>query len=136
KIAVVPNAVDTDHFAPGACAGAKLDGLAGLPPAGPDVVRVGLVAAYAQWKGHEGVLDALSRLNAAPRGNGPWVRGYVVGGPIYTTAGSQFTRDGLERRSVALGLAGRVGFIPFQSAPADVYRMLDVVVHASTRPEP
>jgi glycosyltransferase involved in cell wall biosynthesis len=29
-----------------------------------------------------------------------------------------------------------VGFIPFQQDAAPVYRALDVVVHASTRPEP
>jgi glycosyltransferase involved in cell wall biosynthesis len=64
------------------------------------------------------------------------VRGYVVGGPIYATAGSQFTREELERRAAANGLTGRVGFVPFQPDPADAYRMLDAVVHASTRPEP
>src|SRR5439155_5676709 len=29
-----------------------------------------------------------------------------------------------------------MGFVPFQKHPADVYRALDVVVHASTMPEP
>ena len=67
---------------------------------------------------------------------GPPVRGYIVGGPIYATAGSQFTRDELERRAAANGLAGRVGFVSFRPDPADVYRMLDVAVNASTRPEP
>ena len=131
-ITLVRNAVDTDHFAPGDRDGAGLDRLAGLPPAGPGVVRVGLVATYAQWKGQDVFLDALARL---PEPGTP-VRGYIIGGPIYTTGGSQFTRDELERRAAANGLAGRVGFIPFQSDPVDVYRMLDVVVHASTRPEP
>ena len=90
------------------------------------------MATYANWKGHDVFLDALARLPAT----GPTVRGYVVGGPIYATVGSQFTRDELERRAAANGLAGRVGFIPFQPDPADVYRMLDVAVHASIRPEP
>ena len=85
-----------------------------------------------QLEGAGRFLDALARLPAA----GPPVRGYIVGGPIYATAGSQFTRDELERRAAANGLAGRVGFVPFQTDPADVYRMLDVAVHASTRPEP
>ena len=131
-ISVVRNAVDTDHFAPADRDGAELDRLAGLELAGPGVVRVGLVATYANWKGQDVFLDALARLPAT----GPPVRGYVVGGPIYATAGSQFTRDELERRAAANGLAGRVGFVPFQTDPADVYRMLDVAVHASTRPEP
>ncbi len=131
-ISLVRNAVDTDHFAPADRDGAELDRLAGLAPAGPGVVRVGLVATYANWKGQDVFLDALARLPVA----GPPVRGYIVGGPIYATAGSQFTRDELERRAAANGLAGRVGFIPFQPDPADVYRTLDVAVHASTRPEP
>lgn len=131
-ISVVRNAVDTDHFAPAGRDGAELDRLAGLPPAAPGTVRVGLVATYANWKGQDVFLDALARLPTP----GPPVRGYVIGGPIYTTAGSQFTRDELERRAAANGLAGRVGFVPFRPDPTDVYRMLDVAVHASTRPEP
>jgi glycosyltransferase involved in cell wall biosynthesis len=130
-VVVVRNAVDTDHFAPADRDGAALDRLAGLPPAAAGTVRVGLVATYANWKGQDVFLDALARLPDSPP-----VRGYVVGGPIYATAGSQFTREELERRAAALGLAGRVGFVPFQPDPADVYRMLDVAVHASTRPEP
>lgn len=127
---VVRNGVDTDHFHPVERDGRELDRLAGLPAAS-DVVRVGLVATYANWKGHDVFLAALARLPADLP-----VRGYVVGGPIYTTAGSQWTRAELEQRAERLGLTGRVGFVPFQSDPADVYRMLDVVVHASTRPEP
>ena len=131
-ISTVHNAVDPDHFAPADRDGTVLDRLGGLPPAGPGTVRVGLVATYANWKGQDVFLDALARLPAI----GVPVRGFVIGGPIYATAGSQFTLDDLERRAAANGLAGRVGFVPFQSDPADVYRMLDVVVHASIRPEP
>ena len=131
-IALVRNAVDTDHFAPGDRDGAELDRLAGLEPAGPRVVRVGMVTTYANWKGQDVFLDALARLPD----DGPPVRGYLVGGPIYATAGSQFTRGELEQRAAANGLAGRVGFIPFQTNPVDVYRMLHATVHASIRPEP
>ena len=96
------------------------------------MIRVGLVATYANWKGQDVFLDALARLPSS----GPLVRGYVIGGPIYATAASQFTLDELQQRAAANGLDGRVGFIPFQTDTADVYRMLDVVVHASVRPEP
>ena len=131
-VSLVPNAVDMDHFAPSDRDGAGLDRLAGLEPAGTGVVRVGLVATYANWKGQDVFLDALARLASA---SSP-VRGYVIGGPIYATAGSQFTRDELEQRAAINGLTGRIGFIPFQTDRADVYRMLDVAVHASIRPEP
>lgn len=100
-----------------------------VPP--ESVIRVGLVATYANWKGHAVFLNALARLPLELR-----VRGYIVGGPIYTTAGSQWTQVELERMADRLGLIGRVEFVPFQPDPVDVYRMLDVVVHASTRPEP
>lgn len=128
-VSVVRNGVDTGHFAPAGGDAHDLDRLAGLPPG--DFVRVGLVATYANWKGHAVFLEALARLPA-----GLPVRGFVVGGPIYTTAGSQWAREDLVRSADRLGLAGRVGFVPFQPDPADVYRALDVVVHASTRPEP
>jgi len=63
------------------------------------------------------------------------VRGYIVGGPLYDTAGSQFTRAELERSIASAGLASRVGLTGFVDAAAAL-RSLDVVVHASTEPEP
>jgi glycosyltransferase involved in cell wall biosynthesis len=128
-VSVVRNGVDTGHFSPADRDGAALDRLAGLTVG--EFVRVGLVATYANWKGHAVFLHALARLPADVP-----VRGFIVGGPIYTTAGSQWTHNELVRLVEQLGLSGRVGFVPFQPDPADVYRMLDVVVHASTRPEP
>ncbi len=128
-VSVVRNGVDLERFSPAPRDGRGLDRLAGLASDAGDRVRVGLVATYAHWKGHEVFLRAIA-------GMAPGARGYVVGGPIYATVGSEVTRAGLRELANGLGLADRVGFIPFQEDPADVYRMLDVVVHASTRPEP
>jgi glycosyltransferase involved in cell wall biosynthesis len=125
------NAVDLDRFSPGPGDGARLDAAAGLPPAPPGVVRVGLVATYARWKGHDVFLDAAARVGA----DRP-VRFYVVGSPLYRTGGSQFTPDELRARAAALGLTDRLGFVPHQDDPEAVFRALDVAVHASTRPEP
>ena len=127
-LSVILNAVDTDHFSPGFSDGAFLDRESGLPSAEPGILRVGLVATYAEWKGHAVFLKAISMT--------PNVRGYIVGGPIYATTGSQVTLDELKRTANSLGLRDRVGFLPFQSDTRDIYRSLDVVVHASTRPEP
>jgi glycosyltransferase involved in cell wall biosynthesis len=129
-IEIVPNAIDTDHFSPGAGDGGALDRLTGLPPAEEGTVRLGLVATYARWKGQEVFLEAAARVKEAA------ARFYVIGGPIYKTRGSQFSREELAARAEALGLGKRVGFVPFQADPAEVYRALDVVVHASTQPEP
>jgi glycosyltransferase involved in cell wall biosynthesis len=133
-VAVVYNAIDTDEFSPGPGDGAWLDRLAGLPPAGPDVVRIGLVATYARWKGQDVFLDAAAR--AVQRLAGRPVRFFLVGGPIYHTAGSQWSDAELRERSQSLLDQGLLGFVPFQQEPAAVYRALDVVVHASTLPEP
>jgi len=78
--------VDLDRFNP---QGPKLDldAIAGVPSAPAGTIRVGLVATMARWKGHEVFLRALSMLpKELP------VRGYVIGGPIYSTAGSQRAR--------------------------------------------
>jgi glycosyltransferase involved in cell wall biosynthesis len=133
-IAVVHNAIDLDHFAPAPGDGRRLDDLARLPAPEPGCVRVGLVATYARWKGQDLFLEAAARVMATGGGRG--VRFYLIGGPIYGTAGSQFAEGELRARAAALRIADRVGFIGFQQDVADVYRGLDIVVHASTQPEP
>lgn len=133
RVQVVPNAIDVNRFCPGDGDGPELDRLAGVPVAPSGTVRVGLVATYARWKGHLTVLDAAARLMAgAPDAR---VRWYVIGGPIYATA-AQFTFAELRAAAVARGLGDRVGFVPFAPDPVPVYRALDVVLHASTAPEP
>jgi len=88
-IHVVYNGVDTAEFAPGAGDGRLLDQLADVPPAAEGTLRVGLVATYARWKGQDVFIDAAAEALKQMSGG---VRFYVVGGPIYRTAGSQFTR--------------------------------------------
>lgn len=133
-IAVVHNGVDLDHFSPGDADPSALPALDrdSAPDAG--AVRVGLVATYGRWKGQDVFLDAVARvLKHAP--DLP-VTFYLVGGPIYRTGGSQFSEEELRDRAAALGVAKRIVFVPFRSDPAPAYRAMDVVVHASTRPEP
>ena len=126
---VVPNSVDLDVFSP---TGGRLDldRLAGLPPAAAHETRVGLVATYGRWKGHEVFLDALRRV-ASRRP----IRGYIIGGPIYDTSNSQFSRHDLQTMIDSRELGGCVGLTGrVESAPA--MRALDIIVHASTAPEP
>lgn len=125
------NAVDLARFSPDAKPVADLDRLAGLSPPRRSLLRIGLVATYARWKGQDVFLRAAARLAGDPR-----LRFYVVGGSLYRTRDSQFSVAELQRMSVELGLGACIGFVPFQDDPAGVYRALDIVVHASTRPEP
>ena len=77
------------------------------------MTRVGLVATYARWKGHEVFLDAMKQL--ALRSS---IRGYIIGGPIYDTPNSQFTRGELQTMIDSRDLDGCVGLTGFvESAP-------------------
>lgn len=130
KSTVIYNAVDLDRFRPGG-ERMDLDRACGMAPARPGTVRVGLVGTFARWKGHKVFLQALSQLPAAAP-----VRGYIVGGPIYQTSGSQWSFAELKQETEQLGLSGRIGFTGILDDPAAAMRALDVVVHASTQPEP
>jgi glycosyltransferase involved in cell wall biosynthesis len=130
RIRTVYNGVDLDRFAP-AGAALDLDAAAGMAPAPAGTVRVGLVATMGRWKGHAVFLKAVAALPAEVP-----VRAYVVGGGIYRTAGSEVDADELRRMAAALGIADRAGFTGFVDDPAAAMRALDVVVHASTQPEP
>lgn len=126
----IHNGIDLENFNP-VGATADLDEIAGMTQLKNAVVRVGMVATMAQWKGHEIFLRALSML---PRGSR--VRGYVIGGSLYRTRGSEASLEQLRLIADGLSLNGNVGFTGFIDDPAAAIRALDIVVHASTRPEP
>lgn len=131
---VVYNGVDLDEFKPGAADRSHLAALAGLAPPAPAATVIGLVATYAWWKGHRTFLTAAARLVASEPERR--FRFYVVGGPIYGRSDAELEAGDLTRLIGELGLEGSVGLVPFQANAAAVYRGLDVVVHASERPEP
>ena len=127
---VVRNAVDLARFRPEGDR-TDLDALSGLSPAPAGTVRVGLVATMGVWKGHAVFLRAIAKLDRRMD-----VRAYVVGGAIYRTAGSEVRSGDLVRSAEELGIGDRVGFTGFVDEPAAAMRALDIVVHASTQPEP
>ena len=129
---VVPilNAVDLDRFSPIGDR-ADLDRLADLPAAPAGTIRVGLLGTFARWKGHETFLRGVAQL---PR-ELP-VRAYVIGDALYQTDGSQHSGVELRQAAASLGIADRVGFTGFIERSDAALRALDVVVHASTSPEP
>ena len=129
-ITTVYNAVDLDQFKPDGAI-APLDQLAGLTPAPAGTIRVGLVATFARWKGQEVFMRGLAALPAAPA-----VRGYIIGDAVYRTRGSQYSLAELRALAKQHGLGDRVGFTGFVTDVAAAMRALDIVVHASTEPEP
>jgi glycosyltransferase involved in cell wall biosynthesis len=126
----VHNAVDLNRFSPDGPR-LDLDRLACLPAAPEGTVRIGMFATMARWKGHEVFLRALTHLPPEMP-----VRAYVVGGSIYETDGSQYTLAELRTLAAELGVADRVGFTGYVDEPAEAMRACDIVVHASTQPEP
>ena len=126
----VLNAVNLDRFNPLGPT-LDLDALAGVSPAAFGTVRVGLVATFAKWKGHETFFRSIA---AIPR-TIP-VRAYVVGGPLYETRGSQFSLEELRHMVAQLGVSDRIAFTGHTEDVAAAMRALNVVVHASTQPEP
>ncbi len=134
RVVTIANAVDISEFAPGDGDGPWLDQLSGLESAPAEAHRIGLIATYARWKGQDVFLHAAARLKLLfPR---EAIRFYLVGGPIYATDAGQFTLDELKVLIGDLGLAGNVGLIAFQRDLVPILRSLDIVVHASIRPEP
>lgn len=124
RVHVVLNAVDLDRFSP---SGPVTD--LGAPRDG--AVCIGIVATFAKWKGHEVFLRALAALPNHLR-----YRAFVIGADVYRTGGSQYSAEQLAAMARALGLAERVTFTGFLPDTAAAMRGLDIVVHASTAPEP
>jgi glycosyltransferase involved in cell wall biosynthesis len=129
-IVTIHNAIDLERFTTWGPR-LDLDQLAGLPRADDSVVRVGLLATMARWKGHEVFLRAIA---AVPHGLP--LRAYVIGGSQYETGGSETSLEELRRLAERLGLQDRVGFTGFIGDVPAALRALDIVVHASTEPEP
>lgn len=120
---VVYNGIDTVHFSP-----------APEPRRETSEIRIGLVATFARWKGQDVFLQAIQRvIQRAP--DQAW-RFFLIGGPVYAASESQFSRLELQRLAASLGVGDRIEMIGFQEEPLAVFQTLDVVVHASTRPEP
>ena len=115
RVRTIWNAIDLDRFSPSPTHGA----------------RIGLVATFARWKGHEVFLHALSML---PR-DLDW-QAAIIGGEVYSRSASQFSEAELRQLCERLGLAAKVEFSGFLADPAALIGTLDIVVHASTEPEP
>ncbi len=124
------NAVDLDRNSPKGPL-ADLDTLARMPRVAEGTIRVGLVATFARWKGHETFLKAISCMSDRVP-----IRGYIVGGAVYERASSQYSLTELHEIAADCGVSRSVGFTGFVPDSATAMRALDIVVHASTRPEP
>jgi len=105
-----------------------LTGGASSSDRGDGPVRIGMIGRLSPWKGQHVFLDAFAR--AFPDGT---EEAAIVGGALF---GEHDYADGLVRQAASLGLDGRLEFRGFcDDVVAELHRM-DIVVHASTVPEP
>lgn len=95
----------------------------------PDTVAFGILGGIQEWKGQGVVIEAMARVRAAH----PAARLLVVGAAH--RSGVEYERR-IRARANELGLAQHVVFTGFRSDVPDVVEALDVIVHASVRPEP
>jgi glycosyltransferase involved in cell wall biosynthesis len=130
KVYAIYNAVNLERFRPEGDT-LDLDSRAGIGNPEEGTVRVGLLATFARWKGHRTFLEAMALLPEHLS-----VRGYVIGGALYQTEGSQHTLEELRLLAKELGVTDKVAFTGFVEDAAAAIRALDIVVHASTAPEP
>jgi len=91
-------------------------------------LRVGMVGRLAPWKGQHVFVDAFAR--AFPDGT---ARALVVGAPLF---GEHDYERELHAQCQALGIESRVDFLGFRDDVPRLLGDLDILVHASTSPEP
>jgi glycosyltransferase involved in cell wall biosynthesis len=94
----------------------------------PGVLRIGIVGRLAPWKGQHLFLSAFAQ--AFPEGP---VEAVIVGTHLF---GEAAYLDELRQLAERLGIAHRVEFTGFREDVGAELARLDIVVHASTIPEP
>jgi glycosyltransferase involved in cell wall biosynthesis len=93
---------------------------------------VGIVGVLAKWKGQLEFIEMAERMIKAGTG----VYFVIVGGEIYDTDGDAGFGQKLWEEAKKRKILDRVFFTGFRKDIPDVINGLDVLVHASTRPEP
>ena len=99
----------------------------------PDQLLVGLVARLDWWKGHEFFLEAMAEVVKKKHN----IRGLIIGGlaELYYDSSSRYL-DRLHAMVQSLGLGEYIVFTGHRSDVPSLLAALDVVVHASSTPEP
>jgi glycosyltransferase involved in cell wall biosynthesis len=85
----------------------------------------GMFGRLAAWKGQHVFIRAVAAI--------PDLHAVIVGGALF---GEEDYEADLKRLCAELGVAGRVHFLGFRRDIPRLMRMMDLIVHASTAPEP
>jgi glycosyltransferase involved in cell wall biosynthesis len=125
RISVVHDAIDVEKFDL-TTTDEKLIEEFGIEPTRP---TFGIFGRVVEWKGIRQFIHA-TRLVMEEI---PSAAAFVVGGP---SAGEESFFDEMQQLSETLGLAGQLVFTGYRRDIAEIMGLMDVIVHASTRPEP
>jgi len=125
KVKVVYNGTDISVYGSGR-SGGRVRKEIGI---GPGEIVVGMVGRVVHWKGHREFLQAAHLIHEEL----PGVKFVIVGD---SSLGGKEYFDEIKRFSRSLGLQDCVIFTGFRDDVPDVFAAMDVVVHASTLPEP
>ncbi len=127
RVVAVHNGVDVERYL--GRDGGAFRGSLGIPAGVP---LVGLIGMLAPWKGQMEFVEAARLVFRSA----PQTRFVIVGEEPYLTDGHGGFAESLQRRVLELGL-GHAVFLPgYRRDVPEVLAALDVVVHASTAPEP
>ncbi|MCM8775446.1 MAG: glycosyltransferase family 4 protein [Candidatus Omnitrophica bacterium] len=94
-----------------------------------DEIVVSLIGRILPWKGHEVFLPALLQA----RKKNPRLTGCIVG---HDPSDDQAFLKKLKRMCFEYGIEDQIKFLPWQEDIEPVYALSDIIVHASTKPEP
>jgi glycosyltransferase involved in cell wall biosynthesis len=125
RITVVHDALDPSKFRPSIGSGplAREFGLV------PGQLAFGIFGRVAAWKGiREFILASRKVIDEIPS-----AVGFVVGGP---STGDEDFFEAVQQFAAELGLERKVVFTGYRKDPGDLMDLMDIIVHASTRPEP
>ena len=122
-VSMVPEGLDAAHFVQLAARRPSFD----MTVPGNCVV-IGMVGCLVPWKGHGVFLEACARVLQKHR-----VMVYIAGD---TPDGDAGYKNELQDQARALGISGEVHFLGHCANVAPVINACDIMVHASTAPEP
>ncbi len=122
RVQVLPIGIDAAPFQAVSDAHAATLRAALFPP---NVTLIGLFGRLTEWKGQHVLIDALTDL--------PGVHAVIVGDALF---GEVEYRASLHARAAAAGVAARVTWLGFRDDVPALMRAMDIILHASTAPEP
>jgi glycosyltransferase involved in cell wall biosynthesis len=116
RLSVIPSGIDATHFPPNG-------------QRGKENLRIGMIGRFAPWKGQHVFIDAVQQLG----GRHPDAEFVLAGSPLF---GEEAYLRQVQDRADRCPNRDRIRFLGFVEDIPGLLQDIDIVVHASIRPEP